>query len=265
MSAESPLCCPPRSALLSEARTALTLLEMLPVLWGKRRAPGPAVPERHVVVLPGYGTGDLAMLPLRRFLEGCGLSVEGWGQGVNRAGLDLPHGLGDVSAGWGLSPKTPYRGEAGVALLCDRTGEHVARRARALGRPVSLVGWSLGGMIAREVARDLPEAVDRVVTLGSPVIGGPKYTAAAALLRARGLDLDWIETHVAQREQRPIRQPITSIVNRADAVVGWAAAQDSRSPRVRHVEVNTPHTAMPFAPAVWELVLGALTSPDDGR
>lgn len=254
---------PPRSALLGEVRTAVAIARMVPALL---RAGTGSVADRAspTLLLPGFGTGDRAMLPLRRYLRNHGVAAEGWGLGINRAGLDVPHALEDVSDRWELTPKAPYRREAGVALLCDRMAERVAARARQLGRPVSLVGWSLGGTIAREVARDVPEAVDRVITLGSPVIGGPKYTAAAALLRSRGLDLDWIEVHVGRRDRRPITQPITSIVSSTDAVVAWGAAIDRVSPRVRHVEVTTPHSGLAFDPAVWRIVLEALAEPTNG-
>jgi pimeloyl-ACP methyl ester carboxylesterase len=251
---------PRRSALLGEARAALTIARMLPALVrGADRTL--ADHTSPTVLLPGFGTGDRAMLPLRRYLHKHGVAAEGWGLGINRAGLDLPHALEDISAGWQLAPKASYRREAGVALLCDRMAEYVSVRARALGRPVSLVGWSLGGTIAREVARDVPEAVDRVITLGSPVIGGPKYTAAAAALRSRGLDLDWIEVNVRRRDRRPITQPITSVVSRCDAVVAWEAAIDRVSPRVRLVEVDTPHIGLAFDPTVWDVVLDALAEP----
>jgi pimeloyl-ACP methyl ester carboxylesterase len=249
---------PSRAALLGEVRAALSIARMVPALLRRRRA-SPAERASPTVVLPGFGAGDRAMLPLRRYLQAHGVPAEGWGLGINRAGLDVAHSLDDVSPGWALSPKSPYRREAGVALLCDRVAEHVAARARTLGRPVSLVGWSLGGTIAREVARDLPEAVDRVVTLGSPVIGGPKYTAAARALRARGLDLDWIEQHVRARDRRPITQPITSVVSRYDGIVGREASIDRVSPRVRHIDVSVPHVGLAFDPAVWSIVLQALT------
>ncbi len=257
MSATDELRPPPRSAMLGELRTAVSLVRMVPAL--VRARPRAVDADAAVAILvPGFGTGDRAMLPLRRYLQSHGIAAESWGQGVNRAGLDVAHRLEDVSSSWALPPMRPYRREAGVALLCDRLTAHVVRRTAALGRPVVLVGWSLGGTIAREVARERPDAVAHVVTLGSPVIGGPKYTAAAAALRARGLDLDWIEHHVRQRDRRPITVPITSIVSRADGLVGYAAAIDRISPRVRHVEVKTPHTALAFDPGVWRLVREAV-------
>ena len=124
-----------------------------------------------------------------------------------------------------------------------------------------LIGWSLGGYICREAARDLPDIVDRVVTFGSPTKGGPKYTAAADFFRKRGMDLDWIEEEVAARESNPIQQPITAIYSRSDGIVDWRACIDHHSPNVRHVEVNAAHLGMGFNPAVWKQVKQALSSP----
>jgi pimeloyl-ACP methyl ester carboxylesterase len=251
---------PPRLAMWREARVLFDLAHMVSALVTQRPERSRAKSGRAIVILPGFGANDAIMLPLRRYLSAQGFHVEGWGLGVNRAGLDLPHTLADISAGWELSPLQIYRREAGVALLCDRMVERVAERSKILGKPLTLIGWSLGGTIAREVARDLPDNVEQVITLGSPVIGGPKYTATARALRARGLDLDWIEEHVRRRESRPIQQPITSIVSRSDGIVGWSAALDHFSPRVRQVEISGSHMGMAFSPTVWQQVLIAIDS-----
>ena len=123
---------------------------------------------------------------------------------------------------------------------------------------MSLVGWSLGGYMAREVARDLPGIVERVVTMGSPTVGGPKYTAAARFFNRNGMDLDWIEREIARRESRPIAQPITAIVSKTDAIVDWNAAIDRSSPRVEHIELDAAHLGMGFNLDVWSCVLAAL-------
>lgn len=259
---ETVLLAPPRrAALLGELRALHDLALMLPALRRPVPAAAQLVGSSPVLVLPGYGAGDASTWPLRRHLARHGVACEGWGLGMNRAGLDHGHTLADLHPSWGAPVKQPYRREGGVAYLCTRMVAHVARRAEALGEPLTLVGWSLGGTIAREVARDLPQAVNRVVTLGSPIIGGPKYTAAAAALRRRGLDLDWIEAQVLARDARPIQQPLTSIISRRDGIVGRAAAIDRISPRVRHIEVAASHFGLGFNPVVWEHVLEAIRQP----
>ena len=94
--------------------------------------------------------------------------------------------------------------------------------------------------------------------MGSPTIGGPKYTAAVDFFRKRGMDVDWIEENIRRREERAIRQPITAIFSKSDAVVSWQAAIDHHSENVRHVEVNAAHLGMGFNPTIWQQVVAAL-------
>ncbi|MFY2762571.1 thioesterase domain-containing protein [Arenimonas sp. MALMAid1274] len=242
-------------ALLDAARMTLPLL--LPA--GPARARRP----RQIIVLPGFGADDRATWPLRRYLAKLGHHVEGWGLGLNRAGIDIRHTLADLSPGWAVEPIATYRNEASVPMLCDRMVERVRRRHGELGGgPLTLVGWSLGGVVAREVARDLPDLVEEVITLGTPVQGGPKYTRAAAFFRGRGMDLDWIERGVARRESRPIRAPITAITSPTDAVVGHAATRDHHSPDVRHIDVDAAHLGLVFNPTVWRMIAETLNRRD---
>lgn len=249
---------PSRWALLGEARTALDLTRMWLPLAGAYLQPPVAARPFHVIVVPGFGAGDRSTLPLRRYLNRRGFPAEGWGLGTNRAGVDLPHTLADLSERWDVSAREDYNGEASVPYLCDRLTDRVTHRFRALQRPIALVGWSLGGYLARETARDLPEIVSQVVTMGSPTIGGPKYTAAAGFFRQRAMDLDWIESEIEKRESRPIRQPITAIYSKSDAVVGWRATQDHYSANVRHIEIDAAHLGMGFNPTIWSVVTDAL-------
>ena len=103
------------------------------------------------------------------------------------------------------------------------------------GRAVSLVGWSLGGVIAREVARQHPDAVRRVITYGTPV--------------ARRLDA-----------RTPLRVPLTVVFSRRDGIVPWPACIDRSSTCVEHVEVSSTHLGMGIDPDVWELVAHRLAA-----
>jgi pimeloyl-ACP methyl ester carboxylesterase len=210
------------------------------------------------MLLPGFGAGHRTMQPLRIWLRRNGINAEHWGMGRNLAGLDISHSLDDIGDRWALEPLPSYRGEAGVPLLSERAGEHVRARSDALGEPLTLIGWSLGGTIAREIARDHPDCVDQVITLGAPVIGGPKYTAAAGRLATRGLDLDWIERQVQRRAQTPIQVPVTAIVSPSDAIVSQSAALDQQNPLTRHVLLDVPHLGMAINPTVWDAILEAL-------
>jgi alpha-beta hydrolase superfamily lysophospholipase len=193
--------------------------------------------DEPVIVLPGFGTGDGSTLSLRIYLRTLGYRVEGWGLGRN-------HGR--------------------VPELIPAVVELSDRIATESGQPVRLVGWSLGGYLAREAARENPAAVARVVTLGAPVIGGPKYTAVAGFYRRLGEDLDAIEAEVAQREEVPIQVPITAIYSRSDGIVAWQACLDHSNPEVEHVEVATTHLGLGFSPEVYRIIARRLAPPGDG-
>jgi hypothetical protein len=196
-----------------------------------RRQRGDGAP---VIVMPGFGAGDGSTLILRSYLRRLGFSARGWGLGRNH---------GDVPA------------------LIPVVADSVARLSARTGRRVRLIGWSLGGYLAREAARERPEAVDRVITFGSPVIGGPKYTAAAGFYVRRGVDLDAIEAEVTAREDVPIRAPITAIYSRSDGIVSWQACIDRYSPNVEHVEVFTTHLGLGFSPEVYGTIADRLATP----
>jgi len=127
-----------------------------------------------------------------------------------------------------------------------------------LGSKVVLIGWSLGGFIAREVARDLGDEVAHVITLGSPVIGGPKYTKAVKFFEAKGFNLEWIEREAVKRDAVPIQQPITAIYSKTDGIVAWRSAIDKISPNVTHWQINAPHLGMGFNAKVWTLIRQSL-------
>ncbi len=199
----------------------------------------PPAPDsaRSVLVVPGFLTDDGATLPMRLVLASRGHRAYGWGLGRN---------LGDL--------------RSTVPRAVERLSE-VAREAERFtvdGR-VDLVGWSLGGVIARELARLSPHLVRQVITLGTPIVGGPKYTVAAARFSRRGLDLDAIELEVARRNQTPLPVPSTSIFSRRDNIVAWQASIDPNpASAVEHVEADTTHMGLGVDAAVLEIVLARL-------
>jgi pimeloyl-ACP methyl ester carboxylesterase len=188
-----------------------------------------------VLVLPGFGTSDASTALLRGYLRYLGYEVRGWGLGIN---------------------------DGNVRALVPRVIERASDFARGAGQRLRLVGWSLGGVLARETAREHPALVERIITLGTPVVGGPKYTAAAARYRQRGYDLDAIEAAVAARNRVPIRVPITAIYSRADGVVAWQACLDHHSPEVEHLEVRATHIGLGLSPEVYRIVAQRLALRD---
>jgi hypothetical protein len=97
-----------------------------------------------------------------------------------------------------------------------------------------------------------------VITLGAPVIGGPRYTATAERYRAQGHDLDELERAVAQRYATPLRVPVTAIYSKRDGIVSWQACVDRWSPDVRHVEVEETHLGLVLSPRVLAIVADAV-------
>ena len=251
------LSAPPRLALLGEIRVISDLLRL-----AARRLKQPAVrlETEPVMLLPGFGAGERAMHPLGEYLRKTGVHTEGWGMGKNLAGLNIRHSQDEISEKWDPEPLAHYRGEGGVAYLCDRMAERVRERSEALESRLTLIGWSLGGTIAREVARDAPECVARGITLGSPVLGGPKYTAGSRRLAARGLDLDWIERQVHQRNKRPITVPVTAIVSPSDGIVAHAATLDEHTPEFDLRTLDVSHLGMAINPRIWDEIVDVLAT-----
>ncbi|MEM9067999.1 MAG: alpha/beta fold hydrolase [Myxococcota bacterium] len=183
-----------------------------------------------VLVVPGFMTGDGSTWVLRQVLRSLGHRVFGWGLGRNR---------GDVEE---LLPR-------------------LSRRLEELSRdePVHLIGWSLGGYLAREVARDAPDRVAQVITLASPVIGGPKYTVAANYYQERGIDLDSLAADIAEREDVPLKVPVTALYSPNDAVVCPAACIDPYN-AVDHIPIDCAHAGFGFSPEVFAIVAARLAA-----
>ena len=189
---------------------------------------------RTVLVIPGYSVGDTPTTPLRAYLHSLGHDARGWGLGTN---------AGDVDE------------------AVERMIPRLAQLAETAERRVTLIGWSLGGVIARELTRHVPEHVERVVTLGTPVVGGPKYTALARTYRANGVDLEEMAAEVARRAELPAHIPVTAIYSKLDGVVSWPACIDQVNPHVEHVEVLTSHIGFGFNHGVWKVIADRLARP----
>jgi len=198
----------------------------------RRRARGrlAAAPDGDggpLLALPGMGVGDATTAPLRRFLRAHGHDAHPWRLGRNR-------------------PDVPER----LARLLPRL-EALAVETR---RPVALVGWSLGGVMARELARLRPDLVRHVVTLGAPVVGGLKHTAIAGLFRIQGWDLDDVAARVEAANRVPIRVPVTAIFSRRDGIVAWQATIDTKTEDVVHFEATSCHWGLGLDPDVLETI-----------
>ena len=116
-------------------------------------------------------------------------------------------------------------------------------------RKLSLVGWSLGGVFAREMARKAPEQVRSVITLGSPFAGAPRASNAWKLyerVSQRKAD-DW-ERRETMRRPPPV--PATAIYSRSDGIVAWQGCREQEGPESENIEVEGSHCGLGHNPAV---------------
>ncbi|MDB5734559.1 MAG: hypothetical protein JWP16_548 [Alphaproteobacteria bacterium] len=181
-----------------------------------------------VIVLPGFGAHDVTTARLRGFLRRQGFDARPWGCGVN---------LGPV-------PGLLARLEARV-------------RDAAKDGPVALVGVSLGGSFAREIARRAPDCISQVITLGTPV-RLPVISALAPVARAAARLWDEDGHASLARMRDPIPVPLTAIVSPVDGVVDWRGTIPDAGPGVEVVEIRGAHSAMGSNPHVQRIVADRL-------
>lgn len=193
-----------------------------------------------VIVCPGFLTSDRSTGPLRQFLRRKGYNAYGWNLGRN---------LG------------PGREGAKLEMLADL----VIAVHQQSGRPVSLVGWSLGGVMAREIAKQMPDVIRQVIMLGSPIHGRPEVS-----------NIDWIyqqvagEAHTTDRVRElletlhhpPAGVPSTSIFSKTDGVVSWRGCIEREAPLTDNIEVYASHCGLGVNPIVYFAIADRLALPD---
>lgn len=212
---------PPSQLLLAlEVRGIFELQAFFAAYPLLRRAPrGDGHP---VLVLPGLSASDVSTRPLRSYLKAQGYAAHGWKQGAN-------HG--------------PRPG------VEDGIDARLAELAQRYQRKVSLIGWSLGGVFAREAARRAPALVRQVITLGSPFASEPKASNAWRLyevLSERKVD-DWPDRE-AMKLPPPV--PSTAIYSRTDGIVAWQGCLEEESDTTENIEVEGSHSGLGYNPAV---------------
>lgn len=188
-----------------------------------------------VMVLPGFGAGDLSTQPMRRVLERLGYDVHGWGGGRN---LGMRR---SIKAG-----------------LWQRF-EHLYERHHAR---VSLVGWSLGGVFAREMARHSPQLVRRVITLGSPFNHHPRANNADRLYRMVNGGDSGIDWEGFERRRVPPPVPCTAIYSKSDGIVAWRCSIEDEAPNTENVEVRGSHCGLGVNPQALKVIAERLARPE---
>ncbi len=191
-----------------------------------------------VLIFPGLATDKTSVAPLKAFCRKLGYWTSDWGRGMNTGPT------GDVDE-W-------------LTELAAHVHEKTSRRA---GR-ISLIGWSLGGIYAREVARLLPHHVRHVITIGTPFAGEGDHTHAGWLYRMLSGNEPVIDEALATRLRQTPPVPTTSIYSRTDGVVAWQACQESSDcAHAENVEVEGSHIGLVWNPAVLSVVADRLSQP----
>lgn len=189
-----------------------------------------------VLVLPGFMAGDYSTLPLRNLLRDLGYDAVGWNLGRN-----------------------VHVDDARVSAMMECMDALFERT----GRKVSIVGWSLGGVFARELAKQAPEKVRLVISLGSPISDDRNHTNARRLF-------EWLNGD----EPEPMRAgkfrklgdappvPTTSILTKTDGIVHWRGSVQHGGGKVENIEVHASHCGLGVNPAAVYAIADRLAQPE---
>lgn len=194
--------------------------------------------QHPVLLLPGFGADDRSLLPLRWTLRGQGYWAHAWQLGRN---------VGPTSR------------------VVGGMRERVVDLQERHGRTVTLIGQSLGGVYARALARELPDSVRQVITLGSPyrMVEGDRSAAQRAWKQVEHLhDADLPDRHLREQDRPSLRVPATSIYSRTDGVAAWQTCIDTVREHAENIEVRGSHIGMGINPAVVFAVLDRLSQPE---
>jgi pimeloyl-ACP methyl ester carboxylesterase len=200
----------------------------------------PRLGDGHpVIVYPGLAANGWSTIALRHAIDTAGFRSYDWRQGFNRG----PRG--DIGE-W-------------LAELDGMLREVHARH----GRRVSLVGWSLGGIYARELAKHAPQRVRHVVTLGTPFGASPDSTHAGRIWRL----LSGRDGALPPPLQRRLREcppvPTTSIYSRSDGIVPWQGCLQPDGPQAENIAVDSAsHLGMGTHPTVLRILVDRLAQPE---
>src|SRR5574337_1978377 len=219
---------------LTEPARALTDLGLLacsaPVLAALPRGDG-----HPVLVLPGLGASDFSTIALRAVLRQLGYRTYGW-----RLGRNI-----------GPTAQAVYGTRARLDYLHTR-----------FGQPVSLIGWSLGGIYARQLARRTAHAVRQVITLSSPF-----RLARNGQSRVDRVFREYSHLHIEtlnlplEAGYGPLPVPTTSIYSPLDGIVAWRACLNEPGPQAEKVAVRASHLGIGNHPAAIWAVADRLAQP----
>jgi pimeloyl-ACP methyl ester carboxylesterase len=200
----------------------------------------PAGDGHPVMVLPGFLGGDDSTLALRRFLTRLGYVPLPWLEGTNTGRPEQLHAA----------------------------ARRFYRLQRSTDQKISLVGQSLGGVYAREIAREFPHAVRSVITLGSPfgATGEEETNPMVAQLfeRLSGLEIEDMQERLGGIDPRtPLGLPSTAVYSKTDGVVAWQTCLEQVTPLSENIEIRGSHSGMAANPHVLHIIADRLAQPMD--
>ena len=194
-----------------------------------------------VVIFPGLGTADGSTYFVRTFLTNMGYKVYPWGFGRN---LGPQQGL-------------------------DKLTKEMTERIRAIsvangGAKVSLIGWSLGGVYVREIAKADPDLVRQVITLGTPFKGDPKATNATMLYELLSKDKSHLDANIINKVAKRPNVPFTSIYSKTDGVVAWRCSLETESEISENIEVpGASHLGLGHNPITMHIIANRLAQAEN--
>lgn len=201
--------------------------------------------DRHpVMVLPGFLASDTSTKPLRTYLRLKKYTPYGW---------DLGRNLGTHIVG-------------GQNIVSDELLNNVIKHCVKHEQKVSLIGWSLGGILAREIARVIPDCVRQVISLGSP-FNGPKGSApvAAKIFHLINGDIGAREPEAMMQMLTPPPVPSTAIFSRSDGIAHWQACKDDHhesTVNTENIEVKGSHLGLGHNPQVLWIIANRLAQAE---
>ena len=185
-----------------------------------------------VMIIPGLGTTDVSTYFIRNFLNNLGYKAYSWGFGRN------------------LGPRN------GIPRMAAQLSKRVKQISEECGgQQVSLIGWSLGGIYAREIAKIIPEHIRQVITLASPFKGHAGRTNLTPLYEFLSKD----KAHKTEERMRllaiPPPLPFTSLYSKTDGVVFWRCAIEEEGPISENIEIlGASHLGIGHNPAAMYII-----------
>jgi Alpha/beta hydrolase family len=188
-----------------------------------------------VVIFPGLGTDGSAVAPLRAHCEALGYTAFDWGQGFN----------------------TGPRGD--VDQWLSELASNVSLSLQPFEQRATLIGWSLGGLYAREVGKILKDQVQQVITIATPFNATSDVTNVGWLYRLLGGNSATFEPALSKRLKEAPSVPTTSIYSRSDGVVAWETCiHDKTSKHVQDIEIESSHIGMGWNNATLQIIADRL-------